>query len=64
MSSQTAFAVAALCSGALATLGLLALLFAGDATRRSKNGFDKGTSSFPFKNREAYKTKKKEAKAN
>ncbi|KAL2110723.1 hypothetical protein VUR80DRAFT_803 [Thermomyces stellatus] len=62
-SSQTAFAVGALCSGILATMGLFALLFAGDTTRRRKNGLDKGTSSFPFKNREAYRTKKKAAKA-
>ena len=62
-SSQTAFAVGALCSGILATTGLFTLLFAGDTTRRGKSGLDKDMSSFPFKNSEAYKSKKKAAKA-
>lgn len=61
-SSQTAFAVGALFSGFLATMGLFTLLFSGDATRRGKSGFDKDTSSFPFKNSESYKNKKKAAK--
>lgn len=41
-------------------MGLFALLFAGDTTRRGgKNGLDKETSSYPFKNSEAYRSKKR-----
>ncbi|SPN96810.1 uncharacterized protein DNG_00330 [Cephalotrichum gorgonifer] len=61
-SSQTAFMIAAFASGALATGGLLALLFAGDTSRRSKTGIDKDTSSYPFTNSESYRSKKKAAK--
>lgn len=35
-------------------------MFAGDKSRRSKkHGYDKDTSSFPFKNTESYRSKKK-----
>lgn len=64
-SPQTAFVVGAFGSGALATSGLFTLLFAGDSTRKSKkDGFDKDTSSYPFGNKESYRSKKKEAKEN
>lgn len=48
----------------MATMGLFTLLFAGDSTRRGKSGLDKDTSSFPFKNSEAYRSKKRAGKAN
>ncbi|OLN88550.1 hypothetical protein CCHL11_01972 [Colletotrichum chlorophyti] len=57
---QTAFVLGCLGSAALAVSGLWCLMFAGDKSRRSKkHGYDKDTSSFPFKNTESYRTKKK-----
>lgn len=57
---QTAFALGCLGSTVFAVFGLWGLMFAGDKSRRSKkHGFDKDTSSFPFKNTESYRTKKK-----
>ncbi|KAJ0330522.1 hypothetical protein COL5a_003586, partial [Colletotrichum fioriniae] len=57
---QTAFALGCLGSAILAVSGLWCLMFAGDKSRRSKkHGYDKDTSSFPFKNTESYRSKKK-----
>ncbi|KAF6809404.1 hypothetical protein CMUS01_13688 [Colletotrichum musicola] len=57
---QTAFVLGCLGSSFFAVFGLWGLMFAGDKSRRSKkHGFDKDTSSFPFKNTESYRTKKK-----
>ncbi|TDZ26694.1 hypothetical protein Cob_v001002 [Colletotrichum orbiculare MAFF 240422] len=59
-SGQTAFVLGCLGSAVFAVSGLWCLMFAGDKSRRSKrHGFDKDTSSFPFKNAESYRTKKK-----
>ncbi|KAJ0379711.1 hypothetical protein COL26b_001861 [Colletotrichum chrysophilum] len=58
-SDQTAFVLGCLGSTVFAVFGLYCLLFAGDKSRRSKKGYDKDTSSFPFKNAESYKSKKK-----
>ncbi|KAK1476003.1 hypothetical protein CCUS01_05106 [Colletotrichum cuscutae] len=57
---QTAFALGCLGSAIFAVSGLWCLMFAGDKSRRSKkHGYDKDTSSFPFKNTESYRSKKK-----
>ncbi|KXH31545.1 hypothetical protein CNYM01_10883 [Colletotrichum nymphaeae SA-01] len=57
---QTAFALGCLGSAVFAVSGLWCLMFAGDKSRRSKkHGYDKDTSSFPFKNTESYRSKKK-----
>ncbi|KAF4842704.1 hypothetical protein CGCSCA4_v008602 [Colletotrichum siamense] len=58
-SDQTAFVLGCLGSTVFAVFGLYCLMFAGDKSRRSKKGYDKDTSSFPFKNAESYKSKKK-----
>ncbi|TKW52603.1 hypothetical protein CTA1_12729 [Colletotrichum tanaceti] len=58
--SQTAFVLGCLGSAVFAVFGLWCLMFAGDKSRHSKkHGYDKDTSSFPFKNTESYRTKKK-----
>jgi len=60
-SGQTAFALAALGSGLLATMGLWCQLFAASSGRISrKTGADKRTSGFPFGNKESHSAKKKE----
>ncbi|KAL0938878.1 uncharacterized protein CTRU02_205488 [Colletotrichum truncatum] len=57
---QTAFVLGCFGSTIFAVFGLWVLMFAGDKSRLSKkHGFDKDTSSFPFKNAESYRTKKK-----
>lgn len=57
---QTAFGLGCLGSAVFAVFGLWCLMFAGDKSRHSKkHGYDKDTSSFPFKNTESYRTKKK-----
>ncbi|KAK2065068.1 hypothetical protein LY76DRAFT_586596 [Colletotrichum caudatum] len=57
---QTGFVLGCLGSTLFAVFGLWCLMFAGDKSRRSKkHGYDKDTSSFPFKNTESYRTKKK-----
>lgn len=58
--TQTAFAFGGLGSAALACLGLWCVMFSGDKGRHGKrNGFDKDTSGWPFKNSESYRSKKK-----
>ncbi|KAK1972722.1 hypothetical protein LY78DRAFT_675897 [Colletotrichum sublineola] len=57
---QTGFVLGCLGSTLFAVFGLWCLMFAGDKSRRSKkHGYDKDTSSFPFKNTESYRSKKK-----
>jgi hypothetical protein len=58
--TQTAFAAGGIASAALACMGLWCVMFGGDKGRLSKrHGFDKDTSSWPFKNSESYRSKKK-----
>jgi hypothetical protein len=58
---QSAFALGAIGSGGLASLGLWILLFGSSGGRISrKTGADKRTSGFPFENKEAASAKKKQ----
>lgn len=58
--TQTAFAAGGLGSAALACLGLWCVMFSGDKGRTGKrNGYDKDTSGWPFRNSESYRMKKK-----
>jgi hypothetical protein len=58
---QSAFALGALGSGLLASIGLWVLLFASSQGHISrKTGADKRTSGFPFNNQESASAKKKQ----
>jgi hypothetical protein len=58
--SQTGYLLGCIGSAFFACFGLCVLMFAGDKAMISKNHhFDQATSSWPFKNAESYKTKKK-----
>jgi len=57
---QTGFVLGTLGSSFFAALGLYCIMFAGDKAMISRyHKFDQGTSGFPFKNKESYRSKKK-----
>ncbi|KAI6782227.1 uncharacterized protein J7T54_002464 [Emericellopsis cladophorae] len=57
---QTGFILGTLGSSFFAALGLYCIMFAGDQAMISRyHKFDQGTSGFPFKNKESYRSKKK-----
>ncbi|KAL5596977.1 hypothetical protein BROUX41_006350 [Berkeleyomyces rouxiae] len=63
--NQSAFAFGLLVSAFLSVVGLGCFMFAGDTSTVSKNlHLDKATSSFPFKNAEAYHEKKSRIRKN
>jgi hypothetical protein len=57
---QTGFLLGTIGSSIFAALGLYCVMFAGDKAMISRyHKFDQGTSGFPFKNKESYRSKKK-----
>ncbi|KAG9253267.1 uncharacterized protein F5Z01DRAFT_658343 [Emericellopsis atlantica] len=57
---QTGFILGTIGSSFFAALGLYCIMFAGDKAMISRyHKFDQGTSGFPFKNKESYRSKKK-----